>query len=274
MTPDPVPIRFDEVADLYDSYVKSDFDIPFWLSEAEKAGGKVLELTAGTGRVSLPLLRAGVDLTCVDYSQEMLRRLEQKLVIAGLHCPVHCIDIAALSLPVRFAMILIPFHSLSETLEPTLHQKILKNIHLHLLPDGVFYCSLQNGPLRAPSLDGTPSILGRYPLQSGGSIIVHFQARYNSRTHIAVGRQLFELFDGRETLIETRVLDVNFYLFEHGEFEMLARNAGFEPLAIYGDYQYAPFDEKSSQFMIWKLKKISTHRIILESEMSIPGLAP
>ena len=60
------PIDFDSVAVLYDIYVRTDFDIPFWLREAKTVAGKVLELTCGTGRVSLPLLRAGVDLTCVD----------------------------------------------------------------------------------------------------------------------------------------------------------------------------------------------------------------
>ena len=65
-------INFDIVADIYDSYVNVDTDIPFFLKETENYQGEILELMCGTGRVSLPLLQAQRKLTCVDYSQEML----------------------------------------------------------------------------------------------------------------------------------------------------------------------------------------------------------
>jgi ubiquinone/menaquinone biosynthesis C-methylase UbiE len=72
-------IDYDRVADIYDLYVASDLDIGFYVEEATKVQGKVLELMCGTGRVSLPLLEAGVDLTCVDASEGMLARLEERL---------------------------------------------------------------------------------------------------------------------------------------------------------------------------------------------------
>ena len=69
------PIDYDRVADVYDLYVTSELDISFYVEEATKARGKVLELMCGTGRVSVPLLEAGVDLTCVDVSTGMLPRI-------------------------------------------------------------------------------------------------------------------------------------------------------------------------------------------------------
>jgi len=68
------PIDYDRVADVYDLYVTSDLDVGFYIQEAGKVRGKVLELMCGTGRVSIPLLEAGVDLTCVDASAGMLAR--------------------------------------------------------------------------------------------------------------------------------------------------------------------------------------------------------
>jgi hypothetical protein len=59
-------IDFDRVADLYDVYVRFSDDIPFFLEACANAGGTVLELMCGTGRLSLPLIEAGVALTCVD----------------------------------------------------------------------------------------------------------------------------------------------------------------------------------------------------------------
>ena len=34
-------INFNSVADIYDNYAAFDFDVPFFLSEAEKSGGRM-----------------------------------------------------------------------------------------------------------------------------------------------------------------------------------------------------------------------------------------
>jgi SAM-dependent methyltransferase len=73
------PIDYERVANVYDLYVTSDLDIGFYVEEATKVQGKVLELMCGNGRVSIPLLEAGVDLTCVDASAGMLARLDERL---------------------------------------------------------------------------------------------------------------------------------------------------------------------------------------------------
>ena len=53
-------------------------DVPFWRRVAAQARGTVLELGCGTGRVSLPLARAGVDLVGIDRSEPMLARARKR----------------------------------------------------------------------------------------------------------------------------------------------------------------------------------------------------
>jgi hypothetical protein len=53
--------NYDYIADLYDIYVPVTFDIDFFVRETKKSSGEVLELMSGTGRVSIPLLEAGVN---------------------------------------------------------------------------------------------------------------------------------------------------------------------------------------------------------------------
>jgi hypothetical protein len=55
--------HYARIADVYDAFVSSQYDVPFFIEEAKKAGGDVLELMAGTGRLTIPLLEAGIPLT-------------------------------------------------------------------------------------------------------------------------------------------------------------------------------------------------------------------
>src|SRR5262245_30609087 len=54
-------------------------DIPFYLDLAQRIGGPVLELGCGTGRVLLPIARAGVSIHGVDSSASMLEVLHRRI---------------------------------------------------------------------------------------------------------------------------------------------------------------------------------------------------
>ena len=68
---------WDEYAPFYDwenARTLGRRDVPFWRNLALQARGPVLELGCGTGRISLPLARAGVSLVGIDRSAPMLPR--------------------------------------------------------------------------------------------------------------------------------------------------------------------------------------------------------
>ena len=74
---------WDEYAPFYDwenAQTLGRRDVPFWRRVASGAGGPVLELGCGTGRVSLPLARAGVELVGIDRSAPMLDRASRQLL--------------------------------------------------------------------------------------------------------------------------------------------------------------------------------------------------
>ena len=73
---------WDEYAPFYDwenARTLGRRDVPFWRRVALEARGRVLELGCGTGRVTLPLARAGVPVVGVDRSSAMLGRLRARL---------------------------------------------------------------------------------------------------------------------------------------------------------------------------------------------------
>ena len=59
-------------------------DVPFWERVAAAAAGPVLELGCGTGRVTVPLARAGIPLVGIDLSDPMLHRARTRLRRARL----------------------------------------------------------------------------------------------------------------------------------------------------------------------------------------------
>ena len=70
--------EYDHLADLYDLEYAHDYDLPFWLSLAEREAGPVIEWGAGTGRIAVPLATAGHDVTAVEISAEMVERGKEK----------------------------------------------------------------------------------------------------------------------------------------------------------------------------------------------------
>lgn len=251
----PPPIQFDSVADLYDIYVHADFDIPFWRDQTRAVRGNVLELACGTGRVSLPLLEAGVNLSCVDYAPGMLAQLRRKLKEKELSCPIYCQDIAELDLPERYDLIFLPFHSFSEITDTRRQRLALKRIILHLAEQGRFVCSLQNPILRSSSMDGATHLIGEFPLPAGGMLSVSARMTFDPSTHIASGEQVYEVFSSEKVRVDQRTLNINFYLHSRREFESLLNESGFAVEALHGDYARHRFEDGTSPFMIWALRR-------------------
>ncbi len=249
-------IDYSRVAELYDAYVQVTFDIPFFLQEARKTAGDVLELMAGTGRVSAPLVEAGVRLTCVDASGEMLARLRAKLAQRGLAADVHQMDVRELDLGKRFDLIYIPFHSFAELLTPTDQRQALEKIQAHLADSGRFICTLHNPIVRTREITGQLGLIGKFPLPDGsGTLLLWGIGRYDSATHLAEGMQIYEEYALDGVMRSRRIVDTRFVLMSKSEFEGLAAAAGYRVVALYGDYSYSEFDEQTSRFMIFVLAK-------------------
>ena len=66
---------YDDWAEIYDSiYSYVEEDIPFFVEEAINYGGPILELGCGTGRVTIPIAKAGINITGLDISKKCLKR--------------------------------------------------------------------------------------------------------------------------------------------------------------------------------------------------------
>jgi SAM-dependent methyltransferase len=246
---------YSKVARLYDLYVNTNIDVPFFVQEAQGCQS-VLELMCGTGRLSIPLVEAGVHLSCLDSSAEMLNVFREKLRARGISIPLYEMDASSFSLADHYDLVIIPFNAFAEITEPQGQEKSLKAIRAHLIEGGRLICTLHNPAVRLKSVDGTMRQRGIFPLpDAGGHLILSTVENYDPATRLVKGAQFYELYNAEGVLQSKRFLDLAFYLHGKDDFEELVRMQGFEVEALYGDYQRAEFDPQQSPFMIWSLAK-------------------
>lgn len=249
-------IDHDRVADLYDLYVRWDDDIPFFLDRLAGRPGPILELTCGTGRVSLPLVAAGHDLVCVDYAPAMLRVLRERLRGAELEARVVCQDIRRLGLRRRFPTVILPFHALAELVEPADRAAALGAIAAVIGDGGEFICTLHNPVVRRRSLATGEAELGRFAgPRPGTELRLLSRTGLDERRQVVSGVQRIEIVDGEGTVLETRELPVRFALPGREEVETMAAAVGLVVESLEGDYAGGGFDPERSPYLIWTFRR-------------------
>lgn len=244
------------VARLYDSYVRVDFDLAFFQEEAAQVAGPILELTAGTGRVSAGLLNAGSSLTCVDLSRDMLEILRQKLAGAPRPPFAVCSDVRNLPFRDYYDLVLIAFNSFLEITDERDQLRTLSEVKSALISGGRFVCTLHNPPVRRRSFGSDPRLLGPFEIpESGGRLEVWVNETWHPGTPVAEARQTYKLYDSTGSLEQEQTMQLRFSLLEQPVFAAMVRETGFEVMELFGDYDRSSFNAESSPYMIWIVRR-------------------
>jgi ubiquinone/menaquinone biosynthesis C-methylase UbiE len=104
---------YEYVADHYDILTSGlEGDLDFYVGLAREAEPPVLELGCGTGRVAIPIARAGVQIVGLDSSPPMLAKAQERS--NGL-TNVRWVegDMREFDLPDRFGLVIIPYRAFS-----------------------------------------------------------------------------------------------------------------------------------------------------------------
>lgn len=142
-------------AEAYDErYRGRSEDIAFYRRYA-RAGDRVLEYGAGTGRLTLPLLEGGANVTAVDASATMLegltRRCERFLEARTLR--VRCADMRTFRTKTRFEVVVCGFHTFCHLYSLSDVRAFLARVREHLVPGGVFVFDVPMPHVDAPGYD-------------------------------------------------------------------------------------------------------------------------
>jgi SAM-dependent methyltransferase len=113
------------------SYVE---DLEVWRGLAHRLGGPILDVGAGTGRVTLDLARAGFTVTALDVCDELLATLRTRA--AGLTVTTVEADARSFALDQRFPLIIVPMQTIQLLDGPDGRARFLNCARRHLADDG------------------------------------------------------------------------------------------------------------------------------------------
>ena len=250
-----MPSSFDQWAEVYDSvYAYVTEDIPFYIDEARSAGGSVLELGCGTGRVAIPIAQAGIEIVGLDSSQAMLEVARRKAKKAPRARGLRLVDadMRDFSLDEVFDLVIIPFRGFLSLLSVEDQVRTLANVRAHLAPGGklafnIFVPDLnmlvQEGDVAYHLRDVTDSDTGR-------RLVVWHQSAYDNHNQIIDARVIVDEL-GVDGVVGMRFYrDFQLRYSHRWEIRHLLEVCGFEIVDLFGDFERSPFDETSTE-MVW-----------------------
>lgn len=133
---DPLDSFGEDVAAAYDRHVRGDEDETVrFLADAAR-GGPALEFAIGTGRIALPLAKAGIAVDGIEQSAAMIARLRAKP--GGDDLAIVQGDMTRARLPARYRLVYLVFNTLFNVLTQDGQVRCSQNAAAHMADDGCF----------------------------------------------------------------------------------------------------------------------------------------
>lgn len=214
----------------------------FYLEESRRSGGRVLELGCGSGRLTIPIAQAGVEIIGADLSASMLARARAKAAHAGVRAEFIAADMRNFELPGKFCAILIPGNSLLHLLTIEELKQCLAGIRRHLDPGGrlVFDVSKWDlGVLARDPGERRPVLEVNDPVR--GEITIEETASYDAAEQV---RHIVWYFS-TPGAADYRVIDYKLRVIFPQELPLLVDSCGFRLEDRFGEFTRAPFGSSS-----------------------------
>jgi ubiquinone/menaquinone biosynthesis C-methylase UbiE len=254
---------WDEYAPFYDwenARTLGRKDVPFWRDVALSTKGRVLELGCGTGRISVPLARAGVSLVGVDRSGHMLARAARRVRALGRQRGgrgrrVRLIraDIRALPFtPGLFSTVLAPYGILQSLVRDSDLAATLDSVARVLKPGGLFGLDLVPDVPNWREYRDKVQMKGR--TVGGAHLTLTESVRHDRRRRLTIFEQAYRERRGGKTT-EHR-FDLTFRTLPIPQMAKRLTRAGFSIEAVLGDYRGKPWDDRAEVWIILARRQV------------------
>jgi SAM-dependent methyltransferase len=251
MTDEPLVWHYGLMAERWAESDDNTPELPFFLKQIARFGQPVLDVACGTGRLLLPLVRAGIDVDGCDLSNDMLYHCRKKAASEGFSPGLYTQPMHAFDLPRRYKTIYIcDSFGLSGSRANDL--ETLRRCHAHLMDDGALLVNIEAEYTTADDWnqwlsehrrtlpEPWPEEGSRRVAADGSEHVSRFRMVQVDPLEQSFTRQvrLEKWMAGTLVASEEYTLRGNTYF--KSELLLMLQVAGFREIAVYGDYIDAP----------------------------------
>ncbi len=244
-------------AEIYDYEVQSLEDLPLYQSLAESAGGPALELACGTGRLVLPLARAGFSVTGLDASPFMLAVARPKLAQEDEDLRARCRlvegNMSGFTFEEGFGLIYIPARSFQALLTRDEQRSCLECCARHLKHQGRLAVNVFNPMLSKLVAHRVEEGPDEFSAPDGTTVRWSAVTEYDLAAHRLSSAWRYEHGNAGAAATTTEYL-LEIRYFYRFEMEWVLEACGFEVEALYGNLDRSPFAADSPE-MIFVARK-------------------
>jgi len=242
------------------SYASRKHDVAYYASVA-KGCEKILEYGIGSGRIAMPIARAGTRVVGIDLSKPMLRDLARRVAkepkaVQRLIDARHG-DMRKLRLRERFPLVTCPFNAALHLYTRDDVEQWLGRVRDHIEPNGELVVDIVM-PIVEDLADppGTSYTLRPFVHPSAGPVKYREVFDYDRVRQISFCSMIFEP-KGKPSFM----VPLAHRQFFPQEWEALLHYNGFEVTALYGDFEGNPLVQ-SSDVMVWHARPRRERRAI------------
>lgn len=234
-------------------------DLEFWVRLAKRFGGPVLELACGTGRVTLPLARAGIAITGLDASSEMLGILREKLPKEKPEVRERVAlkkgDMRDFDFKGKFSFAFVPFNSFLHLEAVEDEERCVRAVHRSLKPRGIFVIDVFRPDFKKwPAKTLRVDLSHEYP-EAGLKITRLSSREYDHPKQQIHTRYYMDVVSGRGRAKRHETGFTLRYVKDVSEMRALLEKCGFSLEKVYGDYEFGPFTPLSEKMIFVARKK-------------------
>ena len=232
-------MNYDPLAELYElQYRNYRDDLPFYTRLADDYGGPVLELGAGTARVSAALAKAGHEVVALEPASEMIKRGRARLETENLSCVTYIQDdMRSVRLNRQFSLIIAPFNTLMHAYTLSDQNATLQTVKAHLAPGGRFAFDLYTpnfGELNVLRLEPEWKHVG------GENSELFLLQTHDPDSQTLTSHYFLDTTDETGILRRQRSTLTQRYFYRF-ELERALYQNGFSQVQIYGDFSRSRF---------------------------------
>ncbi|MCA9910627.1 MAG: class I SAM-dependent methyltransferase [Anaerolineae bacterium] len=244
------------IARYYDSeHADKTEDFDFYHQTAQEAGGPILIIGAGTGRIALNLAEAGFDVHGIEQEQAMLERATRRYDAApkAVQQRTRFIrgDALTIELDQQYRMIAIPYNTLMHFHSVEAHLGLLRRCREWLMPGGVLAIDLPNAGEAYAAQDTGAVVLERTFLEreTGHLIMQHSVSELDRVEQLMHVTWIYDEVLGDHTVKRTVAPVINRFFFL-SEMRLLLEKANFGALEVYGDLDYSDYVDGCPRMVI------------------------